>query len=133
MLQHMFHIRARHCWKVNFSSAEATLSTNPITMALACMQLALARSWALSAQFDEYKITVQLMIVAQLARAYGKPFHALGVLKEIGRTLHLARSRLSSLVFSLISKIHCILERFVKLQHRSWNHTEAVTGTHSLR
>jgi hypothetical protein len=97
-------------------SASATLSSNPVSLAVACMQLALAGSWTLSAQADDYRLTVKLMIAAQLTKVYGRPFHALGILKEVGHTLHLARSRLPLPVFSLASKIHCILERSVKLQ-----------------
>ncbi|OQN95401.1 hypothetical protein B0A48_18580, partial [Cryoendolithus antarcticus] len=50
----------------------------------ACFQLALSRLWTLHSQDKEVNLTSKMMVAVQLIIIYGRPFHALGILRQVG-------------------------------------------------
>lgn len=82
-----------------------------LNLALQTMTLALAKSWNMTAYSEEYRYLLKLMLAAQLTIAYGRPFHALSFLRDVGHSLGSDCSRLSPSTGAFLPMIHFLLER----------------------
>ncbi|KAK6430943.1 hypothetical protein LTR95_012898 [Oleoguttula sp. CCFEE 5521] len=78
----------------------------------ACFQLALSRIWTLHSQDEEVNLTSKMMVAVQLIIIYGRPFHAMGILRQVGMGLSSTwtRSRLSLGPASFLTKMHLLME-----------------------
>ncbi|OQN95341.1 hypothetical protein B0A48_18603, partial [Cryoendolithus antarcticus] len=78
----------------------------------ACFQLALSRLWTLHSQDKEVNLTSKMMVAVQLIIIYGRPFHALGILRQVGMVLSSTwtRSRLPLRPASFLTKMHFLME-----------------------
>lgn len=52
-----------------------------------CFQLALTRLWTVHSQAEDYMLNSKLMVAVQLQIMYGRPYHALGLLRQVGLSL----------------------------------------------
>jgi hypothetical protein len=77
-----------------------------------CFQLALSRVWTVHSQAEEVNLTSKMMVAVQLIIMYGRPFHALGLLRQVGLSLSSSwtRSRLSLGPSSFLTKMHFLME-----------------------
>lgn len=77
-----------------------------------CFQLALTRLWTVHSQAEDYMLNSKLMVAVQLQIMYGRPFHAIGLLRQVGLSLSSTwtRSRLSLGPASFITKMHFLME-----------------------
>lgn len=77
-----------------------------------CFQLALTRLWTVHSEKEEYMLNTKLMVAIQMQIMYGRPFHAIGLLRQVGLSLSTTwtRSRLSLGPASFITKMHFLIE-----------------------
>jgi hypothetical protein len=77
-----------------------------------CFQLALTRLWTVHSQAEDFMLNSKLMVAVQLQIMYGRPFHAIGLLRQVGLSLSSTwtRSRLSLGPASFIAKMHFLME-----------------------
>jgi hypothetical protein len=77
-----------------------------------CFQLALTRLWTVHSQAEDFMLNSKLMVAVQLQIIYGRPFHAIGLLRQVGLSLSSTwtRSRLSLGPASFIAKMHFLME-----------------------
>jgi hypothetical protein len=77
-----------------------------------CFQLALTRLWTVHSQAEDFMLNTKLMVAVQLQIMYGRPFHAIGILRQVGLSLTSTwtRSRLSLGPASFIAKMHFLME-----------------------
>lgn len=77
-----------------------------------CFQLALTRLWTVHSQAEDFMLNTKLMVAVQLQIMYGRPFHAIGLLRQVGLSLssNWTRSRLSLGPASFIAKMHFLME-----------------------
>lgn len=52
-----------------------------------CFQIALTRLWTVHSQAEDYMLNTKLMVAVQLQIMYGRPFHAIGLLRQVGLSL----------------------------------------------
>lgn len=52
-----------------------------------CFQLALTRLWTVHSKAEEYMLNSKLMVAVQLQIIYGRPYHAIGLLRQVGLSL----------------------------------------------
>ncbi|KAM0722515.1 hypothetical protein Q7P37_001956 [Cladosporium fusiforme] len=72
-----------------------------------CFQLALTRLWTVHSQAEDFMLNSKLMVAVQLQIMYGRPYHALGLLRQVGLSLSSGwtRGRLEMGSHSFITKM----------------------------
>lgn len=91
----------------HFLSPDPTSDYGTTASSMKCFQLALSRLWTVHSQAEEYMLNTKLMVAVQMQIMYGRPYHAIGLLRQVGLSLSSTwtRSRLSLGPASFITKM----------------------------
>jgi len=96
----------------HYLSPDPTSDYGTTASSLKCFQLALTRLWTVHSQAEEFMLNTKLMVAVQMQIMYGRPFHAIGLLRQIGLSLSSTwtRSRLSLGPASFITKMRMLCD-----------------------